>query len=90
MHAYLIRRILATIPVMVVVALPMGVALGLGLILLMVSNFETELFRIPAIVAPATYGIAMIVTLVASTVCGIIVHQRIAHLDLIRVLKTRE
>jgi putative ABC transport system permease protein len=67
-----------------------GVALGLGLILVMVSNFETELFRIPATVASSTYGIAMIVTLLASSACGVIVHRRIAHLDLIRVLKTRE
>ena len=75
---------------LVLLALPVGCWLGLILIRYMASNFDTELFRIPVTVLASTYGISMLVTLLAAVTCGVLVHRRIAHLDLIRVLKTRE
>jgi len=75
---------------MVLLALPLGCGLGMALTRLMASNFATELFRIPPITEPSTYGIAMIITVLSAIGCGALVHRRVAHLDLIRVLKTRE
>jgi len=74
----------------VLLGLPLGCGLGMALIALMASTFETELFRIPPVVEPSTYGIALLVTLAAAAGCGMLVRRRIAHLDLIAVLKTRE
>jgi putative ABC transport system permease protein len=39
---------------------------------------------------PATYGYAVLLTLVAATVSAALVRRRIDRLDLIRVVKTRE
>jgi putative ABC transport system permease protein len=75
---------------LVLLALPMGCVLGLALIQLMASSFETELFRIPPVVEPFTYGIAAVITLAAAAVCAVVMCRRVARLDLIRVLKTRE
>ncbi|MCP5151798.1 MAG: FtsX-like permease family protein [Ectothiorhodospiraceae bacterium] len=75
---------------MVLVALPIGCVLGAALVELMSANFETELFRVPPVVAPSTYGMAMLVVLASAVLCGVLVHRRVERLDLIRVLKTRE
>ena len=74
----------------VLMGLPLGCALGMALIAFMASSFDTELFRIPAVVEPATYGFALVVVLIAAAGCGLLVRRRIEHLDLIAVLKTRE
>jgi putative ABC transport system permease protein len=75
---------------LVLLALPLGCVLGLALIRLMASSFETELFRIPPVVEPFTYGVAVVITLAAAVACAVIMSRRVARLDLIRVLKTRE
>ena len=51
---------------------------------------DTELFRIPVAIEPATYGYAALLTLAATSVSAALVRRRIDRLDLIRVLKTRE
>ena len=82
--------LLAEAALLVLLALPIGCVLGAGLTHWIASTFDTELFRLPAVILPATYGLSVIITVIASILCGVIVHQRVAHLDLIRVLKTRE
>jgi putative ABC transport system permease protein len=51
---------------------------------------ETKLFRIPFVVTPHTFGIAMTIALISAVASGLIVAWRINRLDLIAVLKTRE
>ena len=75
---------------LVVLAMPLGCGLGLALVHLMSSSFDTELFRIAPLIEPSTYGIAMLVVLLAAAGCGVLVHRRIGRLDLVGVLKTRE
>ncbi len=75
---------------LVVLAIPLGCLMGFGLTVILASAFETELFRIPLVVEPATYATATVVVLIATLIAGILVHRRLAHLDLIAVLKTRE
>lgn len=74
----------------VVIALPVGCAFGYGLSWLLASEFASELFRIPLAIRPATYGQALLVTLLAVLLCAVALQRRLAHLDLIAVLKTRE
>jgi putative ABC transport system permease protein len=73
-------------------ALPVGCLLGWGLTALFVnaSGFQTELMRLPFVIKPSTYGLAVVVLLFASAVSGIAMKRRVDHLDLISVLKTRE
>jgi len=57
---------------------------------LMVANLNTELFRVPMVVEPATFAMAMTAVIAASMVSGLIVRRRIDGFDLVSVLKTRE
>ncbi len=73
-------------------ALPVGCLLGWGVTALFVnaSGFQTELMRIPLAIAPSTYGVAVVILLIASGVSGFAMKRRVDRLDLISVLKTRE
>jgi putative ABC transport system permease protein len=82
--------LLAEVALLVAAALPLGCVAGLGLTELIAWLLDTELFRIPVVIKPATYGQAVLLTLVATAVSAALVRRRIDRLDLIRVLKTRE
>lgn len=71
-------------------ALPLGCAAGYALARLTSESFVTELYRIPMIIEPTTYGWAMLTGLTAAAVTAIMVRRRLDRLDLISVLKTRE
>lgn len=71
-------------------ALPVGVALGVGLLALFSYRFDTELFRLPFVVAGPTLALSVLVTGAAAFVSALAVRRRIGRLDLIEVLKTRE
>ncbi|MFQ3198197.1 MAG: putative ABC transport system permease protein, partial [Paraglaciecola sp.] len=70
--------------------LPLGALFGWGLVWSMAQSFDTEMYRIPLVIEPSTYGYAILWVLLASALSAILVRQRVAKLDLIRVLKTRE
>jgi putative ABC transport system permease protein len=84
--------LLGEIMVLVVMALPIGCILGWGLTVIFVnaSGFQTELMRLPFVIKPATYGLAVVVMLAASAVSGMAMKRLVDRLDLISVLKTRE
>jgi putative ABC transport system permease protein len=82
--------LLSEAALLVVLAIPLGCLMGYGLSALMASVFETELFRIPLVVVPATYAVAVVFVLAATMLAAILVHRRLLHLDMIAVLKTRE
>jgi len=75
---------------LIVAALPLGCLGGWLLTLLMAASFETELFRVPVVIEPSTYGWAMVIALAAAVPSVVLVQRRLARLDLIGVLKTRE
>ncbi len=81
--------LLGELAVLTLLAVPLGLALGYTLSALVIASVDSELFRIPLIVKPSTYGFAAVVVILASVVSGLIVRRRIDHLDLIEVLKTR-
>jgi putative ABC transport system permease protein len=54
------------------------------------SMVETELFRIPLYVAPATYGRSVLTVVIAAVISGLAVRRRLDQLNLIAVLKTRD
>jgi putative ABC transport system permease protein len=72
------------------VAIPIGWVIGYGFVILTLSAFTTERFRIPLIVTQDTYLRAAGLTLAAAALAGLAVRRRIHGMDLISVLKTRE
>lgn len=71
-------------------ALPAGLALGYGLCALLVPLFDRELFRLPLVIEKLSYVYPVVAALIAAGLSGLLVARRIRHLDLIAVLKTRE
>lgn len=83
--------LLGELALLTMLALLPGCLFGFGLAHLVGElGLETELYRIPIIIAPSTYGTAILVVLAASFVSSLIVGRRVARLDLISVLKTRD
>ncbi len=77
--------------VLTAIAIPLGMAIGYALAALTVYSVgDTELYRIPLFVAPATYGMAVLGVVVAALVSSLVVGRRLGRLDLVGVLKTRE
>ena len=72
------------------IALPLGCGFGYALARLIVAAFETELYRVPFVIEPATYAWAMVIGLAATIASALLVRRRLDRLDLIAVLKTRE
>lgn len=75
---------------LIVLALPLGCAIGYGLAWLLAQSIDTELFRIPLVIERTTYGFAICVVVVSGILSGLLARRRIARLDLVAVLKTRE
>jgi len=82
--------LLGELAVLTLMALPLGIAMGWTLVRIVCVFLDTEMYRIPFVIAPATYGFSVTVVLIAAVLSGLIVRRRLDHLDLIAVLKTRE
>lgn len=76
--------------VLVAAAIPLGLAIGYGLSAALVPVFDREMFRLPLVIAEATYAWSALAAVVAALLSGLLVARRIRRLDLIAVLKTRE
>jgi putative ABC transport system permease protein len=82
--------LLAEVGLFVAFALPIGILTGKLLAAIIVTAFDTELFRIPLVIAGSTNGYAMLMALASLVVSAVFVQRRLNRLDLIAVLKTRE
>jgi putative ABC transport system permease protein len=82
--------LLGQLGLLVAASLPLGFTAGWWLCWVMAQGFQSELFRVPVWLTTATYAFAGMMVLGASVVSALLVRRRIARLDLIAVLKTRE
>lgn len=82
--------LLGELALLTVLALPVGYALGHGLIALMVAGFDSDMFRIPRYVSPGTYAIAGLATVAAAVLSAALVRRQVQRLDMIGVLKARD
>jgi putative ABC transport system permease protein len=71
-------------------SIPTGFVAGWGLCIYIARAFESEVFRIPLVISARTYAISFFIIVLAAVFTGIIVQRRIAQLDLVEVLKSRE
>ncbi len=70
--------------------LPVGCLFGWMLASYMSASFDSELYRVPVVIDPSTYGMAVVITLGAVVPSALLVQRRLSRLNLISVLKTRE
>jgi putative ABC transport system permease protein len=76
--------------IIVILAQPLGWALGYTFSWLTNQAFSSDLYTVPFIVTPVSYARASLIVIAAALVSALIVRRRIDTLDLIAVLKTRE
>ncbi len=73
------------------VGIPIGLVLGRMLaFFLIMTTFDTELFRIPLIIERSTYGFAAVVTCCATILSAFLMRKMLDRLDLVGVLKSCE
>lgn len=80
--------LIGEVTLLVLVAAPLGVALGHGLGRLALAAMETETQRFPFVITTATDATAVITVFLAAAVSCLVVRRRIDQLDLIAVLKS--
>jgi putative ABC transport system permease protein len=76
--------------ILVLLSIPVGFAVAFSLMWLIAMRFESQLFRLPIVVEPLSYLAGVAIVAVAGLLSGLAVRGRIARLDLVAVLKTRE
>lgn len=82
--------LLGELAVQVVLSIPLGFVVGCGMSAGIARAFDSELYRIPVVIEPDTYGFAAVVVLVAAALTSVLVRRKLDRLDLVSVLKTRE
>lgn len=82
--------LLGELVVLVLLALPLGAALGALLSYSIIQSFSSDLFIMPFALQPSTIATAALITVAAAALSGLLVRRRIDTLNLIDVLKTRE
>ncbi len=82
--------LLGELAVVTLVAIPVGALLGYYLSFGIAAGFSTDLYQIPAVFDPVSYGQGMLVVLGAALVSGWIVKRDLDRADLIVALKARD
>lgn len=82
--------LLGELALLTLLAIPLGFAIGLGLCEYLARNFQSDLYRIPLMIAPRTYGLAAATVLVAALVSALLILRQLNRLDLVSALKARE
>jgi putative ABC transport system permease protein len=76
--------------ILTLAAVPLGLVLGRGFVTLTTWGYDTELFRVPAVVHPRTYALAALTVFAAALAAAGIVRRLLDRLDLVAVLKARD
>lgn len=82
--------LLTELVIITAVAIPLGWLVGYGMAYGIFENIQSELFSFPLVVGRQTYAWGAIIVLIATVMSAYVVQRRVAQLDLIEVLKTRE
>jgi putative ABC transport system permease protein len=89
-HAEVLRILLLELALLTVLAQPAGWAIGYGLAWLLKTRMEGDVMRARLVVDNLTYALASSMVMAAALFSAIAVRQRVARLDLVSVLKTRD
>ncbi|HLT12558.1 MAG TPA: FtsX-like permease family protein [Marinobacter sp.] len=89
-HNEVAHILLGELAILLMVGIPLGWAIGLGLANLVITALQTELYRVPLIITGRTLALAANVVVASALLSGFITWLRLRKLDLVAVLKTRE
>jgi putative ABC transport system permease protein len=80
------------IGLLVAIAIPVGLVLGRWMAAMLVRSpgYDTEQFRLPLVVSPATYAMAALCVIVAAALSGWSAWRKLDRIDIVEVLKTRD
>jgi len=82
--------LLGEIGLLTLLSIPLGFVFGAALSGYLALAFSSDLYRIPLIIEPSTYALAAAIVLVSFMLSGLLIARKLAALDLVEVLKTRE
>lgn len=82
--------LLGELAILTLLAIPVGYAIGWGFCWLIAYGMATELFRVPLVIEPSTFGFAALVILAAALLSGAAVTRRLYRMNLVEILKVRE
>ncbi|KAA5804500.1 ABC transporter permease [Alkalicaulis satelles] len=82
--------LLAEAALITLAALPVGLLAGAGLAWTLSLSMDSDVFRLPFMISPASYGYAGLILIMSVVLSGALVRRRIDRLDMVKVLKTRE
>lgn len=82
--------LLGELALLTLVAIPVGFAVGVGLVGILVAAFQNELYRLPLLLTPQNFAMGASVILASAVASGLLLWRRLGRLDLVAVLKTRE
>jgi putative ABC transport system permease protein len=82
--------LLGELAILIGVALPLGMVLGLGLTHLITELLKSDQFFFPVVVRAPTYAWAALCIVAAGAASALVVRRRIDRLDMVSALKTRD
>ena len=82
--------LLGELALLTLAAIPVGFAVGIGLVGILVAAFQSELYRLPLLLTPQNFATGASVILASAVSSGWLLWRRLGRLDLVAVLKTRE
>jgi putative ABC transport system permease protein len=82
--------LLGEMAIVIALALPLGMALGYGLVQLISELLKSDQFYFPVTVRARTYAGAALCVLAAGVASALVVRRHVDRLDLVAALKTRE
>jgi putative ABC transport system permease protein len=89
-HGEIAYILLGELAALTLAAIPIGMLVGTGLCGILVTVFESDLYRLPLVIEPYNFALGATVVAVSAVVSGVLVWYRLGRLDLVGVLKTRE
>ncbi len=84
--------LLGELGLLVGAALPLGLLAGRAMAQMLVSSpgYDTDQFRLPLVVSPATYAMAVLTVLAAGAVSSWSAWRKLERIDIVEVLKARD
>jgi putative ABC transport system permease protein len=82
--------LLGELGVLIAAGIPAGFLIGQGMARHIADRMQSDLFRVPFVMDPSTYGFAAAVVVLSALLSGFLVRRRLDRLDLVKALKTRE
>jgi putative ABC transport system permease protein len=82
--------LLGELALLTLLAIPIGLSIGWGLSLLMLTFMNNEFYRFPLLLTADNVAVSTLILLAAVFLSGLAVRRKLDHLDLVAVLKMRE